>query len=228
MGFWAFELFKNDTDQDMVIDMANEAGVDSILHTNDSTSVRNTLNNGILKSMLSKRKAPGFQSKYLFDLCRASNAEHEFCILAAAAMTVGATIDAEDMAYIHKVYKKAELLKEGEAQMEVALKEYKNDGTPWVFKPVLPQEESDDDDNVAPGGFKLMNKFPPGSFMDQYRKNSEMQAKMREAMRSAGWTGPRPNPPAQSTSTAAGGDSGFPYAAKVQRNQVNMVFWTTH
>ena len=108
------------------------------------------------------------------------------------------------MAYIRKVYKKAKLLKQGEAQMEVALGRYKNDGTLRVFKPVLPAEESDEED-VARGGIKLLNKFPPGSFMDKMRKDPQMMANMREAMRSTDWTGSRPSAGAPVAQGAQGG-----------------------
>ena len=50
-------------------------------------------------------------------------------------MQFGATISAEQLAYARSIYKSAGLFQESIDQFAKALDSYKNDGTPYDFKP---------------------------------------------------------------------------------------------
>ncbi|KAL9107203.1 MAG: hypothetical protein Q9187_008461 [Circinaria calcarea] len=123
MGAWGFLLFQSDQHLDVAAELADEAGIESLDCPEDVEQVKGELEGTVLNGLFDRFKKQ-----------RPQPAEY-IAILGALAMQVGARIRPEDLALIGRCAKRSrDFLMEGADQLKVALKAYKNDGTPYEFE----------------------------------------------------------------------------------------------
>ena len=123
MGIWGFLLFQSDLHLDVADELAGEAGIEPLYFPEDVEQVKGELEGTVLNSLFDRFKKQRPQpTEYI-------------TILGALAMQVGAHIRPEDLALIGRCAKRSrDFLMEGADQLKVALKAYKNDGTPYEFE----------------------------------------------------------------------------------------------
>ena len=122
MGVWSFHIFGSDQDLDILGGLSDDLGVETLFIPENLTTTREKLNDSRLATKFHALKSENPPRVY------------RIIMLGAAAMSVGATLPKEFLEYLKEVYPTSNLFAEGKAQMKLALKEYKNDGTVWDFK----------------------------------------------------------------------------------------------
>ena len=114
MGCWGLGLFQSDHDLDIMDELSDEAGVDSLYVPEDPAALRRALEkDGKLSSMIDKWETRGAGDGI------GITPKYSAVILAACAMKVGAKIEERHMQLLRNIYESCGLYEEGERQMKV-------------------------------------------------------------------------------------------------------------
>ncbi|ORY87500.1 hypothetical protein BCR35DRAFT_330490 [Leucosporidium creatinivorum] len=125
MGCWGFGLFQSDSDLDLIgeidgIAQAHLPSDSSLQYPENRDAVRDALDGGALSQIL-----PHF-----------SNSPPATVYTIVMAMQLGCKISDEQRKTLGKQVKKGMFYDVAQQQVERAVKEYPNDGTPWEFNSV--------------------------------------------------------------------------------------------
>ncbi|KAK8199209.1 hypothetical protein HDK77DRAFT_487547 [Phyllosticta capitalensis] len=120
MGLWGEGVWQSETQFDLVSDLGHDMGVKSLLFPKHPERVRAKLNDGRLEDM--------------FQILKRFKSNGEICLLAAAAMEVGADLSDDFRTYLKGELEagRGQMFEQAQNEILEALVEYQN-GVPHHF-----------------------------------------------------------------------------------------------